>query len=99
MQTKIHPKFNEDVIVTCSCGKSFTTGSTRSSITVDVCSQCHPFYTGEQRFLDTKGTVDKFLKKEQEAKKYKAILAQKKAKKQGGQDGGSKSLKDLLGEI
>jgi len=99
MQAAIHPKFNEDVIVTCSCGKTFTTGSTTNSINVEVCSQCHPFYTGEQRFLDTKGTVDKFLKKESEAKKYKASMAQKKAKRQGTQDGPSKSLKDLLGEI
>ncbi len=98
MQAKIHPAFNEDVIVQCSCGKTFTTGSTKSSINVEVCSSCHPFYTGEQRFLDTKGTVDKFLKKEQDAKKYVAILAKKKEKRFGLKEKNTKSLKELLGE-
>lgn len=99
MQTKIHPKMNDDVIVTCSCGKSFTTSSTKESITVEVCSQCHPFYTGEQRFLDTKGTVDKFLKKEKEAKKYKAKMAQKRETQKKKQAQSDRSLKDLLGEV
>lgn len=98
MQTQIHPKYFEEVTVTCSCGNTFTAGSTKSSISVEVCSKCHPFYTGEQRFLDTKGTVDKFLKKQQEAKKYQAKMASKQSKKQTTQDRSTKSLKELLSE-
>jgi large subunit ribosomal protein L31 len=64
MKASIHPQFYDDVTVTCTgCGMSFVTGSTKKSITVHVCSKCHPFYTGEQRFIDTKGKVEKFKKK------------------------------------
>ena len=99
MKAQIHPKFNEEVLVTCSCGSTFKTGSTKQSITVDVCSKCHPFYTGETKFLDTKGTVDKFLKREKEAKAYKAKAATKIAKESGKSEKNQKSLRELLGEI
>jgi len=98
MQAKIHPPFHEDVLVTCSCGKTFTTGSVAEKINVEVCSQCHPFYTGEEKFLDTKGTVDKFLKKEQKAKTYKKTVATKKKIKKEKQKRSSQSLRDLLGQ-
>ena len=99
MQSQIHPQFYEDTIVTCSCGHTFTTGSTKKNIMVEVCSKCLPFYTGEQKFLDTKGTVDKFLQKEKKAKEYRKIAAVKKGKKIGSQEKKTKSLKELLGEI
>ncbi|MBR6332633.1 MAG: 50S ribosomal protein L31 [Dehalococcoidales bacterium] len=60
MKEKIHPKFYEDAAVTCSCGNTFTTGSTRPSLRVELCSACHPFYTGEKRMVDTAGRVEKF---------------------------------------
>ena len=61
MRSDIHPKYNE-VNVTCSCGNTFTTGSTygKEELHIDVCSQCHPFYTGKQKIVDTAGQVDKF---------------------------------------
>lgn len=61
MRSEIHPKYNE-VKVTCSCGNTFTTGSTygKEELHIDVCSQCHPFYTGKQKIVDTAGQVDKF---------------------------------------
>ena len=62
MKKDIHPKY-EETTYTCLCGNSFKTGSTRSNVRVEICSQCHPFYTGEQRFVDTAGRVDKFKKK------------------------------------
>lgn len=62
MKEKIHPQFNETK-VTCVCGNTFTTGSTRKELRVDICSNCHPFYTGSQRMLDTGGRADKFRKK------------------------------------
>ena len=99
MKQKIHPKFFEDVLVTCSCGNTFKTGSTRQSITVEVCAKCHPFYTGEQKFLDTKGSVEKFLKREKDAKAYKQKTASKKDKSGDKQEKQSKSLRQLLGEI
>ncbi len=64
MQADIQPKYNQ-VQVTCSCGHSFTTGSTlnNDTLSIEVCSQCHPFYTGKQKLVDTAGRVDKFRKK------------------------------------
>ncbi|MFA6807400.1 MAG: 50S ribosomal protein L31 [Eubacteriales bacterium] len=63
MREKIHPKY-EQTTITCVCGNVIETGSTRKDIKVEVCSKCHPFYTGGgQRFLDAGGRVDKFKKK------------------------------------
>ena len=62
MKSKIHPKFVE-ATVTCACGNTFTVGSTKPVLKVDVCSQCHPFYTGQQRILDTTGRVERFRKR------------------------------------
>lgn len=63
MKTDIHPAY-EDIVVKCSCGNTFKTKSTlKEELHLDVCSQCHPFYTGKQKMLDTAGRVDKFNKK------------------------------------
>ena len=100
MKSQIHPQFHEEVQVVCgSCGNTFTTGSTKDSIHVEVCYKCHPFYTGEHRFLDTQGRVEKFQKKQEVAKEYKIKYADKKAKKQDKQEHQTKSLRELLGEI
>jgi large subunit ribosomal protein L31 len=74
---------------------SFTGGSTKQSISVHVCYKCHPFYTGEQRFIDTKGKVEKFQKKMEQSKIYAAKVADKK-NKTGKDQKESKSLRDLL---
>ena len=63
MKDKIHPKYFNDAAVVCSCGNTFTTGSTRKELKVEVCSQCHPFYTGERRVLDTTGRVERFKRR------------------------------------
>jgi large subunit ribosomal protein L31 len=62
MKADIHPEY---VLckVTCACGNSFDTRSTRSTIKVDICSECHPFFTGSQKFVDTAGRVDKFRRR------------------------------------
>lgn len=100
MKKSIHPDYFSDVVVTCTgCGASFTTGSTKKGISVHVCSKCHPFYTGEQKFIDTKGTVDKFRKKMEQAKVHKANIAEKKAKKLGKDQKEVKSLRELLGDM
>lgn len=63
MKAKIHPKYGE-ITVTCGCGNTFKTRSTlMQDLQVDVCSMCHPFYTGKQKMLDTAGRVDKFRRK------------------------------------
>lgn len=60
MKAKIHPKYNESAKVTCLCGNTFLTGSVRPETKVEVCSKCHPFYTGEQRIVDSRGRVERF---------------------------------------
>ncbi|MBC8506742.1 MAG: 50S ribosomal protein L31 [Anaerolineales bacterium] len=63
MKKDIHPTYFPEAVVTCACGNSWTTGSTQEAIRTDICSNCHPFYTGEQRIVDTEGQVDRFMKK------------------------------------
>ena len=67
MQSSIHPTWYTDAKVSCACGNTFTTGSTLSEIQVDICYNCHPFFTGEMKFVDRLGRVDKFKQKQQAA--------------------------------
>jgi len=60
VKTDIHPEYYAEAKVTCSCGKSYTTGSTKPELQVEICKECHPFYTGEQRIVDTEGRVERF---------------------------------------
>lgn len=61
MRDNIHPTWYPEAVVVCACGNTWTTGSTIPEIRTDVCSACHPFYTGEQRIVDTEGQVDRFM--------------------------------------
>jgi len=70
MKENIHPTYYPDAQVICACGNTWTTGSTSKIIHTDVCSKCHPFYTGEQRIVDTEGQVDRFYKKLQARQQY-----------------------------
>ena len=63
MKQKIHPTYHSEATVTCACGNTFTTGSTKPLIKVEVCSRCHPFFTGEQRIVDTGGRVERFMRR------------------------------------
>ncbi|MEA4825441.1 50S ribosomal protein L31 [Clostridium sp. JNZ J1-5] len=63
MKEGLHPEYHNDAVVKCACGNTFTTGSIKTELKVDVCSQCHPFYTGKQKVLDTGGRIEKFMKK------------------------------------
>lgn len=63
MKAAIHPEWFAEASVTCACGNSWTTGATVAAIRTDICSRCHPFYTGEQRIVDTEGQVDRFMKR------------------------------------
>uniref|UniRef100_A0A7C4AJ83 Large ribosomal subunit protein bL31 n=1 Tax=Thermodesulfovibrio aggregans TaxID=86166 RepID=A0A7C4AJ83_9BACT len=62
MKEKIHPEYKEAKVI-CACGETFITRSTKPLIKVDICSKCHPFYTGKQKIVDTEGRVEKFIKK------------------------------------
>ncbi len=77
MKANIHPNYNESVIITCSCGHSFVAGSTKKELKTEICSACHPFYTGQQKLVDTAGRVDKFLAKVKKSQSLK----EKKVKK------------------
>jgi large subunit ribosomal protein L31 len=68
MKKGIHPQYYKDAVVVCACGNTWTTGSTRKQIRTDVCSKCHPFFTGEQRIVDTAGQVDRFMRRLERAR-------------------------------
>lgn len=69
MKKDIHPKYSNESVVKCACGLTFLVGSTMEKIDVEICSQCHPFYTGNEKVLDTAGRVDRFKKRASISKK------------------------------
>ena len=86
MKTKIHPRYYPEARVICACGNSYTVGSTAPELKVDICSQCHPFYTGEQRIVDTAGQVDRFMKRlERTADTVETIKSQQESYKRAVQ--------------
>lgn len=83
MKKDIHPKYSEKAEITCSCGAVLITGSTQEKMHVEICSQCHPFYTGKKKMIDTTGRVDRFKKlSEKSAEKKEAVKATKAKKKE-----------------
>jgi large subunit ribosomal protein L31 len=68
MKEKIHPKYYPDAQVVCSCGNTFTIGSTKKQLKVELCSACHPFFTGEKKIIDTAGRVERFKQRYKLAK-------------------------------
>jgi large subunit ribosomal protein L31 len=70
MKPDIHPTYYTDALVICACGNTWTTGSTKKEIHTDVCFKCHPFFTGEQRIVDTEGQVDRFYRKLEARRQY-----------------------------
>ena len=63
MRQGIHPEYHHDTVVKCACGNTFTTGSVKPELKVEICSKCHPFFTGKQKIVDVGGRVDKFNKR------------------------------------
>lgn len=98
MKQDIHPDWNHQATVTCACGNTFKTGSTKDKIEVDICAKCHPFFTGEMRFVDRQGRVDKFKKKMAAAKASQKKAADKKGKHTKTEKEEQKSYKQLLRE-
>jgi large subunit ribosomal protein L31 len=105
MKKNIHPKYNNDLEIKCSCGNSFVTGSTLSqdSITVEICSKCHPFYTGEQKIVDTDNLVRKYEERVEKSKKLSFKSKKEKMEKRrqkmeeaGGKPQSTLTLRDML---
>ncbi len=98
MKASIHPQWYDDAQVSCACGNTFTVGSTKKQIRVEICSACHPFFTGEMKFVDTLGRVERFQQKQAFAKTQSTVVAAKKKKKQDKQEAlkNQKSLKEML---
>ncbi len=95
MKQAIHPQYFENAQVICVCGNKFTTGSTREVIHVELCNKCHPFYTGEQRFVDTASRIQKFEKKKEVAKIAQEIVVKKKEERVR-RDNEPKTLREML---
>ncbi|MFW0862454.1 MAG: 50S ribosomal protein L31 [Candidatus Komeilibacteria bacterium] len=81
MKKDTHPEYHAKAKVTCACGNSFTVGSTLKELKVEICSNCHPFYTGKQKLMDTAGRVDRFKRIAEQQSKVAATRKGKKAKK------------------
>lgn len=88
MKTDIHPTYHAKVQISCACGNTITTGSTEREIQVEVCSNCHPFYTGKQKLVDTTGRVDKFQQRLSETAEMQAAKkgTKKTSRKRTGAD-------------
>ena len=98
MKAAIHPKWQE-AVVTCACGNTFSVGTTIPQISVEVCSSCHPFYTGQMKFVDTKGRVDAFLSKQSKAQKDVISKADRRAAKREARVEADLSRPDSLEEL
>jgi len=104
MKKDLHPKYNNNLKVVCSCGNTFITGSTiqDETLNVELCSKCHPFYTGEQKIVDTDNVVKKFEERAQKTAKMsfrskREKMAERKAKKTPTKGSSSTlTLKDML---
>lgn len=104
MKKGIHPQYNTKAIITCACGNKFVSGSTRDTIHVELCSACHPFYTGKQKLVDTENLVRKFENKKKAAASTKVVNKKAKREKRRAKvssiKGGKKvTLKDMLKEL
>lgn len=95
MKNNIHPNYTAKAQVTCACGSTFTIGSILSTLQVDICSKCHPFFTGEMKFVDRQGRVDKFFKKVAAAEAAKATKKTTKKKVEKSAED-AQSYKDIL---
>jgi large subunit ribosomal protein L31 len=96
MKAQIHPQYFEDAQVICVCGNKFTTGSTSEVIHVELCAKCHPFYTGEQRFVDSASRIEKFKKKVATGQLH---VTKKKEKAEKKEQSAPKTLREMLMEI
>ena len=98
MKENIHPKVFDTTIVCTTCGTQWPTESTRQNVRVDICSHCHPFYTGEQRIVDTAGQVDRFMKRLQSSQAQQADAARRRDEKNKPAPKKPSLLKEIYGD-
>ena len=98
MKQNLHPTWYPTAHIMCACGNVCTVGATKPELRVEICSRCHPFFTGEMKFVDTLGRVERFQKKQQQASVTAVLVADKKKKKKEREEQrrSPKSLKDML---
>lgn len=96
MKANIHPTYYDDAKIICSCGNTFTTGATVPEIHVELCSKCHPFYTGQQKFVDTASRIDKFRKKVEIAKEKPQKAKKIASEKESADDSAPLTLREML---
>lgn len=96
MKANIHPQYQQANVI-CSCGNTFTVGSTKGTIHVELCYNCHPFYTGKARFVDSASRIDRFKKKQEAATAAQYIKKKKDQAKQDNQ--GPQTLRDMLSAL
>lgn len=94
MKKDIHPKWYKEATISCACGSTFTIGSTVPEMNVEICSACHPFYTGQEKLIDTAGRVEKFEQRRTEAEKV--TRTKKKVKEGKKRPERPKTLKEML---
>lgn len=97
MKQAIHPQYFNEAQVICVCGNKFVTGSTQEVIHVELCSNCHPFYTGEQKFVDSASRIQKFQTRTETAKKYQVVTREKKEQEKKKAEA-PKSLREMLSQ-
>jgi large subunit ribosomal protein L31 len=98
MKKDIHPQTYKDCKVSCACGNAFTTTSTQKEMRLEICSACHPFFTGQQRFVDTEGRIDKFQKKAKLMEEKKKTTGKKKKSGKTQGDDSQKTLKEIFSD-
>ncbi len=99
MKSDIHPQWYPKAAVSCQCGNTFTVGASNPAIKTDICSKCHPFFTGEMKFVDTLGRVERFQTKQKIGSQMAQVMADKKKKKKDKEEAAKnapKSLKEML---
>ena len=106
MKKDSHPKYYPEAKVTCACGQEFTTGSTLPELRVEICSACHPFFTGQERFVDTEGRVEKFEKRQSGAREVGRTKMEKEKREKKKLDKKEKearerpkTLKEMLAKL
>ena len=98
MKANVHPQYFENAQVICACGNRFTVGSTKEIIHIELCNKCHPFYTGEQRFVDSASRIQKFQEKQKTAAEHTAKKI-KKTEDKKQKDTTPKTLREMLMSI
>jgi large subunit ribosomal protein L31 len=100
MKKDIHPEYFPEARVVCGCGNTFVTGATKPMIKTDICSACHPFFTGEQRIVDTAGQVERYIRRLEKREEMETVVAPESEPPEGkkGSAGGKRGAKAAAGE-